>query len=75
MDLLNENGMNCIGVDLMNLDGRIDVVKGDAINYVCSQGFNMPLVCRPCAGEWYFKIFEKAGKGLFVVKPEHYKRG
>lgn len=71
-DLLLKNGINAIGVDLMNQTERSDIIKGDALNYI-SKGV-LPLVCRPCAGDWYFKVFKLSKVGLFVMKPEHYKR-
>lgn len=71
-DLLKENNINAIAVDLMNQTERADIIKGDALKYV-TKGV-LPLVCRPCAGDWYFDIFKKAKVGLFVMKPEHYER-
>lgn len=72
LDLLLKNKINAVGVDLLNMSERTDIIKGDALNYV-GKGV-LPLVCRPCAGDWYFKVFDLARVGLFVMKPEHYER-
>lgn len=71
-DLLNQNNIPCVGVDYINFSERSDIIKADAITLVTPE--TLPLVCRPCAGDWYFDIFIKATHGILVMKPEHYVR-
>lgn len=80
--LLNENRINAIGVDLFPLEDftneKENIYNLNAEHYPFSEE-SIPLICRPCPGDWYFNTIDNALKRgsryvIYVGVSKNYKR-